>query len=226
MRVLITGISGFVGSILAEFLLNDSQHNSLEIHGTVHRADSRIQPFRDRLRLHKGDLRNPSWIEQVVETVRPQLVFHLAAWSDVRASWDQPWATYELNIGCQLNLLEALLRHAPDARVLVVASSEVYGLIGADDLPVSEDTPLRPNSPYGISKVAQDLMAQQYWFNFQAADRARAQLQSHRPGSVRQFRRQRLCPPDRRNRSWSARANPESWEIWRPSATTLTCAIW
>ena len=167
MRVLITGISGFVGSILAEFLLNDSQHNSLEIHGTVHRADSRIQPFRDRLRLHKGDLRNPSWIEQVVETVRPQLVFHLAAWSDVRASWDQPWATYELNIGCQLNLLEALLRHAPDARVLVVASSEVYGLIGADDLPVSEDTPLRPNSPYGISKVAQDLMAQQYWFNFQ-----------------------------------------------------------
>lgn len=122
--------------------------------------------MRDRLHLHRGDLRNPSWIDHVIETVRPQLVFHLAAWSDVRASWDQPWAAYELNIGCQLNLLEALRRHAPEAKVLVVASSEVYGLIGPDDLPIDEETPLRPNSPYGISKVAQDLMAQQYWFNY------------------------------------------------------------
>ena len=167
MRVLITGISGFVGSVLAKHLLNDSHHQSLEIHGTVHRADGRIQSLRDRLHLHKGDLRNPSWTDQIVRSVRPQLVFHLAAWSDVQGSWQQPWAAYELNIGCQLNLLEGLRRHAPAARVLVVASSEVYGLIRPEDLPVDEDTPLRPNSPYGISKVAQDLMAQQYWFNFQ-----------------------------------------------------------
>ena len=169
MRVLITGISGFVGATLAEYLLSEGFGQSVEIHGTIHRADSRIQSIRHSLHLHKGDLRNPSWIEQVVETVRPRLVFHLAAWSDVRASWDQPWATYELNIGCQLNLLEALRRHSPDARVLVVASSEVYGLIKSEDLPIDEGTPLRPNSPYGISKVAQDLMAQQYWFNFSMA---------------------------------------------------------
>ena len=179
MRVLITGVSGFVGSVLAEFLLNEDRSQTadrtalpahepaLEIHGTVHRADLRIRHLKDSLHLHRGDLRNSSWIEQVTEAVRPDLVFHLAAWSDVRASWDQPWATYELNIGCQLNLLEALRRHTPDAKVLVVASSEVYGLIGDDDLPVDEETPLRPNSPYGISKVAQDLMAQQYWLNYQ-----------------------------------------------------------
>ena len=179
MRVLITGVSGFVGSVLAEFLLDEGRSQAADraalpadvpapdIHGTVHRADLRIRHLQDSLHLHRGDLRNSSWIEKVIGAVRPDLVFHLAAWSDVRASWDQPWATYELNISCQLNLLEALRRHAPDARALVVASSEVYGLIEDDDLPVDEETPLRPNSPYGISKVAQDLMAQQYWLNYQ-----------------------------------------------------------
>ena len=166
MRVLITGISGFVGSVLANYLLSPGTGLSLELHGTIHRADHRIQNLRDRLHLHKGDLRNPSWIDQIIKSVKPNFVFHLAAWSDVRASWDQPWAVYELNISCQLNLLEALRRHTPDARVLVVASSEVYGLIEPEELPIDESTPLRPNSPYGISKVAQDLMAQQYWYNY------------------------------------------------------------
>ncbi len=166
MRVLITGISGFVGSVLANYLLSSGFGRSLELHGTIHRADSRIQNLRGRLHLHKGDLRNPSWIERVIATVRPDYTFHLAAWSDVRASWDQPWAVYELNISCQLNLLEALRRHTPETRVLAVASSEVYGLVEPDDLPIDESTPLRPNSPYGVSKVAQDLMAQQYGYSY------------------------------------------------------------
>jgi GDP-4-dehydro-6-deoxy-D-mannose reductase len=88
---------------------------------------------------------------------------HLAAWSDVGGSWQQPWTTYELNIQCQLNLLEALRRWAPACRTLVVTSNEVYGLVQPTDLPISETTPFRPNNPYGVSKITQDMMALQYW---------------------------------------------------------------
>jgi GDP-4-dehydro-6-deoxy-D-mannose reductase len=99
----------------------------------------------------------------LVQTVQPECVLHLAAWSDVGGSWQQPWTTYDLNISCQLNLLEALCRWAPQARTLVVTSNEVYGLLAPEDLPVDEETPFRPNTPYGVSKVAQDMMALQYW---------------------------------------------------------------
>lgn len=167
MRVLVTGIAGFAGSHLAEYLLSDavqSAHGAApEVHGIVHRHDQRIQHLRGRLTLHRGDLRNGLWVNEVVHAVQPDYVLHLAAWSDVGGSWQQPWTTYELNIHCQLNLLEALRRWTPTCRTLVVTSNEVYGLLNPDDLPVDEQTPFRPNSPYGVSKVAQDMMALQYW---------------------------------------------------------------
>jgi GDP-4-dehydro-6-deoxy-D-mannose reductase len=98
-----------------------------------------------------------------VQEVKPDYLFHLAAWSDPSGSWRQPWATYELNIHCQLNLLEALRRWAPSCRSVIVTSNEVYGLVRAENLPVGEETPFCPNNPYGVSKVAQDMMALQYW---------------------------------------------------------------
>ncbi|MEX1018698.1 MAG: GDP-mannose 4,6-dehydratase [Litorilinea sp.] len=174
MRVLITGIAGFAGSHLAEYLLNTSPalgghaaRQPLEIHGIIHRHDRRIRHLREQLHLHRGDLRNALWVSDVVAHVAPDYVVHLAAWSDVGGSWQQPWTTYELNLQCQLNLLEALRRHAPATRCLVITSNEVYGLLRPEDLPVHEDVPFRPNSPYGVSKVAQDMMALQYWNSHQ-----------------------------------------------------------
>lgn len=163
MRVLITGIAGFAGSALASLLLDEP---GLEIHGTIHRHDWRIRAMRGHLHLHKGDLRNPSWVDEMIQEVQPDLLLHLAAWSDVGGSWAQPWVAYELNIHCQLNLLEAVRRFAPKCRVLVVGSNEVYGRVRAEDLPVDEETPFRPNSPYGVSKIAQDMMGYQYWCNY------------------------------------------------------------
>ncbi len=162
MRVLLTGIAGFAGSHLAEYLLRETD---IELHGVIHRHERRIQHLRNQLTLHRGDLRNALWVSDLIQTVQPDCMLHLAAWSDVGGSWQQPWTTYELNIQCQLNLMEALWRWTPTCRTLVVTSNEVYGLVRPEDLPIDEATPLRPNSPYGVSKVAQDMMALQYWYS-------------------------------------------------------------
>lgn len=162
MRALLTGIAGFAGSHLAEYLLHNTD---VEVHGVVHRHERRIQHLREQLHLHRGDLRNALWVSDLVQTVQPDILLHLAAWSDVGGSWQQPWTTYELNIQCQLNLLEALRRWSPACRTLVVTSNEVYGLVRPEDLPIDEQTPFRPNTPYGVSKVAQDMMALQYWYS-------------------------------------------------------------
>lgn len=164
VRILLTGIAGFAGSHLAEHLLNDvAPATACEIHGVIHRHDHRIQHLRARLHLHRGDLRNALWVNELVGKISPDYVLHLAAWSDVGGSWEQPWTTYELNIQCQLNLLEALRRQGLHSRTLVVTSNEVYGLVRPEELPVDEETPFRPNSPYGVSKIAQDMMGLQYW---------------------------------------------------------------
>ena len=160
MRVLVTGIAGFAGSHLADFLLDETD---VEVHGILHRHQWRIRHRLEQLHLHRGDLRNPLWVSEVIQEVQPDRTFHLAAWSDVGGSWRQPWNAYELNILAQLNLLEALVRAMPEAPVLVVTSNEVYGLVQPEDLPIDEETPFRPNSPYGVSKIAQDMMALQYW---------------------------------------------------------------
>lgn len=175
MRVLLTGIAGFAGSHLAEYLLGDRarqdgaemQTDALEVHGIIHRHDHRILHLIDRIQLHRGDMRNALWVSETMEKVQPDSILHLAAWSDVGGSWQQPWTVYELNIQCQLNLLEAQRRWRPDAHTVIVTSNEVYGKVLPEDLPIREDAPFRPNSPYGVSKVAQDMMALQYWQSHQ-----------------------------------------------------------
>lgn len=160
MRALVTGIAGFAGSHLARYLLETTD---IEIHGVIHRHERRLQSLRNALHLHRGDLRNALWVSELVQEIQPDVTLHLAAWSDVGGSWHQPWTTYELNIQCQLHLLEALRRWTPACRTLVVTSNEVYGLVQPTDLPIDEGTPFRPNNPYGVSKIAQDMMALQYW---------------------------------------------------------------
>ncbi len=160
MRALITGISGFVGSHLAEYLL---AHTDWQIAGTIHRSNIAIaSPSDTRLKTYPADLSRLPAVSFVLEEVEPDYVFHLAAQPLVSLSQRDPWGTLEPNIRMQLNILEAVAAQCPDCRVLVVGSSEEYGLVRPEDLPVKETTPFRPTSPYAVSKVAQDLLGLQY----------------------------------------------------------------
>jgi GDP-4-dehydro-6-deoxy-D-mannose reductase len=159
VRALITGASGFAGTHLSQYLL---AHTDWELIGTVYPEPVEAQPEEPRLRLAHIDLREPEGVRALVEKVRPDYVFHLAAQSIPSASFADPWGTLETNIRSQVNLLHAVRLLDLKTRVMAIGSNEEYGLPSEADLPLTEEAPLRPHNPYAVSKVAQDLMGLQY----------------------------------------------------------------
>lgn len=160
MKALITGISGFVGSHLAEHLL---QTSGWKVAGTVFGPVDNIAGLSGQLELYPAELSRQEVAIHVLEQAQPDVIFHLAAQPLVSESRRNPWGTLETNIHVQLNILEAVAQLNPSCRVLVVGSSEEYGQVRPEELPIDEDTPLRPLSAYALSKVAQDLMGLQYY---------------------------------------------------------------
>ena len=164
MRVLITGITGFVGSHLAEFALAQGA----DVIGSLRwrSKTEHIEHLRDRLTLIESDLRDLFSVRTLLERARPDYVVHLAAQSFVAASWETPAETLWTNAISQMNLFEAMRQLRSTARFLVIGSSEEYGLVYPDELPIRETNPLRPLSPYAVSKVTQDLMGWQYFKSY------------------------------------------------------------
>jgi GDP-4-dehydro-6-deoxy-D-mannose reductase len=162
VRVLITGITGMAGSHLAEFILE--RVPGVEIYGNCRwrSLTDNIDGFRDRVCLIEADVRDASSMRRLVKDAAPDLLFHLAAQSNVVTSWHAPADTMTTNIIGELNLLEAVRDAGRPCRILIAGSSEEYGCILPHELPVKETNDLRPLSPYAVSKVAQDLMAFQY----------------------------------------------------------------
>ncbi len=166
-RALITGITGMVGSHLAEYLL---EHTDWEVHGMC-RWRSPLDNLRDlvprintrdRVFLRYADLRDSQGVEALVAEVTPDYVFHLAAQSFPKTSFDSPLDTLDTNIQGTTRLLESLRRHAPKAVIHVCASSEVFGRVSRDKLPIDEECTFHPASPYAISKVGTDLVGRFY----------------------------------------------------------------
>lgn len=162
LKALITGISGFVGSHLAEYLL---QNRPWSVAGTVYGPTDNIAHIQDRLDLEPLELSDLDAVVHLLEQVKPDYIFHLAAQPVVHLSRKDPWFTLSNNIRAQLNILEAVLRAKVKARILVVGSSEEYGLVYPDEVPVHESQPFRPMSPYAVSKIAQDMLGLQYFLS-------------------------------------------------------------
>ncbi len=154
-RVLITGADGFVGRHLASYLLDEV---GAEVLGLDLRPPRAPEPW-DRCAYAACDIMDREEVFSRLAEFRPDYVFHLAAQSSVRRSWEDPRRTYEIAITGQGNVMDALRAAGGDAAVQVACSSEEYGPVREEDLPISEDQPLRPASPYALSKVMQEYHA-------------------------------------------------------------------
>jgi len=166
MRVLITGITGMVGSHLAEYIL--AEHPSVEVYGLV-RWRSPLDNLRGvlpRVTLHQAELRDLNSLVLLLNRVQPDRIFHLAAQSYVTSSFDAPADTLQTNIIGTTNLLDAIRLTHQNPKIHICSSSEVYGQVTAAEVPIREHNAFRPASPYAVSKVGEDMIALQYFLSY------------------------------------------------------------
>jgi|WetSurMetagenome_2_1015567.scaffolds.fasta_scaffold08797_6 GDP-4-dehydro-6-deoxy-D-mannose reductase len=164
-KILITGISGFVGGHFVQYL--NTHHNNLEIHGI-----SRSKPAWDFVNIprellnshffHQADLNDIQKIKSLIEEIQPDYILHLAAQSSVAESWKTPVLSFMNNTNIFLNIIDTVRLNDNAARVLSIGSSEQYGIVSENDLPISEDRPQCPENPYAVARVAQEYLARIY----------------------------------------------------------------
>jgi len=158
-RCLITGMGGFLGSHLAEFLLAQD----VAVYGTVHRDTKNIEHLKPRLTVLTCDILDKQRMKAIVAEVEPDVVVHLAAQTLPVLSWRDAETTFQVNVLGTLHLLDAVREAGGDPVVEVACSSAEYGFASEDGIPIEETGELQPASPYGVSKVAVDLLSRLYW---------------------------------------------------------------
>jgi len=159
-KALITGITGFVGSHLAEYLIKEN----VEVYGTSRwrsKTDN-TDHLLGKIILQEADLLDAHSLYSIVDNVRPDFIFHLAAQSYVVTSWASPANTMETNLTGAVNLFEAVRKTEHDCTIQIACSSEEYGKVLPNEIPIKETNPLRPLSPYAVSKIAMDYLGYQY----------------------------------------------------------------
>jgi GDP-4-dehydro-6-deoxy-D-mannose reductase len=160
VKVLITGVAGFVGGHMTEFL--GAEEPQVEVWGLDRPMGAALTGLPAGARGLPVDLEDPDAVTAAIAQVEPDRVIHLAGQSSVGSSWTDPGATLRTNVLGLVHVLDALVKRSLSTRVLVVGSAEEYGLASAEEPPFRETDPLRPNSPYAVSKAAQGLLALEY----------------------------------------------------------------
>ncbi|MDO9541146.1 MAG: GDP-mannose 4,6-dehydratase, partial [Kiritimatiellia bacterium] len=167
-KILITGITGSGGSYLAKHIVNHcpdvSVHGIARWHSTS--SQSNLAEIADKVTVHECDLQDFSAVFSVLRDVRPDAVFHLASHANVRASFINPLAVLQNNIMGTANLFESIRLNGIDPWIQLCSTSEVYGQVFPDEVPITEDQPIRASSPYAVSKVTQDLLGLTYFRSY------------------------------------------------------------
>jgi GDP-4-dehydro-6-deoxy-D-mannose reductase len=170
MKVLITGITGSGGSYLAEYILDNIQ--DVKVIGTTrdHSSNRNIETIKDKVELHYLDLTDSLSVYRLFDTVRPDIVFHIASIANVRKSFDVPHEVITNNVMLTLNLLEAVrllkLKDGYNPIIQICSTSEVYGNVAKENIPIKETCPLKPINPYAVSKMTQDNLGYVYFLNY------------------------------------------------------------
>lgn len=167
-RALITGIAGSGGSYLAEHIV--AHHPEVEVHGFSRwhstTTSDNLRAIRSRITVHEVDLNDFGAVFAALRKVQPDAIFHLAAHANVRASFTTPQAVLSNNILGTSNLFEAIRLAELDPVIQLCSTSEVYGQVDPKYVPITEETPFRPASPYAVSKAAQDMLGWTYFTSY------------------------------------------------------------
>jgi len=161
-RCLITGCGGFIGSHLADFLVE----KGIVVYGVVHQHPENLNHLKDKITILECDISDRKEVDDVISEVKPDRVFHLAAQSLILSSWQDPEKTIKTNILGTFYLLDSIRKANIDPLIEVVCSSAEYGFNYESEIPIREDKEFRPSSPYGVSKVGQDMLAYLYWHSY------------------------------------------------------------
>lgn len=155
MKTLVIGAAGFVG----EYLLRELSKRDEELYATKLPAEKADFPgviFKDL------DITDNEAVVSLLTEIRPDRIYHLAALSSAKASWKLPQLTMNINIIGTLNIMEAMREHSPESRLLLIGSGEEYGLVNPEEVPIKETVQVRPQNPYAVSKLAQNLLGGLY----------------------------------------------------------------
>lgn len=160
MRAFITGMGGFIGSHLADLLLE----RGFAVSGTVHVNGTRnVEHIKEKIKIFRCDVSDKEETEKLISSAEPDYIFHLAAQSFVVPSWKDPEQTFRSNISGTLNVLECARQLKTEPKIFVACSSAEYGLNLPEEIPITEAKEFRPSSPYAVSKVATDMLTYLYW---------------------------------------------------------------
>jgi len=158
----VTGAAGFMGDYLAEMLVGKGH----EVLATYYRPTTDVKNIDRRARIEECDIRDRKRVKGLLSEFKPDRIFHLAAQSYPTVSWEEPWYTIETNVIGTINIFEGIKELGLDCKILNACSSAEYGFVSHEEVPLREEHSLKPLHPYGVSKVAQEMLAYQYFVNF------------------------------------------------------------